>query len=50
MIASGMADFGYEYVNIDDCWTMKPGSTDPTLSGEPRDPPERSAPTAGSPI
>jgi alpha-galactosidase len=36
-IASGMADFGYAYVNIDGCWTMKPGSKDPTLSGEPRD-------------
>ena len=20
MVASGMADFGYQYVNIDDCW------------------------------
>jgi alpha-galactosidase len=25
MIASGMADFGYEYVNIDDCWMKKKG-------------------------
>jgi hypothetical protein len=37
MIASGMADFGYAYVNIDGCWTMKPGSPDPMLSGEARD-------------
>ena len=37
MIASGMADFGYAYVNIDGCWTMKPGSPDPMLSGETRD-------------
>ncbi len=37
MIASGMADFGYAYVNIDGCWTMKPGSPDPLLGGEPRD-------------
>jgi alpha-galactosidase len=37
MIASGMADFGYAYVDIDGCWTMKPGSTDPALSGTPRD-------------
>lgn len=29
MIASGMADFGYQYVNIDDCWMMKPGSDSP---------------------
>ena len=37
MIASGMADFGYAYVDIDGCWTMKPGSTNPALSGPPRD-------------
>ncbi len=37
MIASGMADYGYQYVNIDDCWMMKPGSTDPNLSGPLRD-------------
>jgi alpha-galactosidase len=32
MLASGMADFGYQYVNIDDCW-MKRRGEDP-----PRDP------------
>lgn len=37
MVASGMADFGYAYVDIDGCWTMKPGSTDPALSGDPRE-------------
>jgi alpha-galactosidase len=37
MISSGMADHGYMYVNIDDCWSVKPGATDPTLQGEPRD-------------
>jgi len=37
MVSSGMADFGYSYVSIDDCWMMKPGSTDSTLNGEPRD-------------
>jgi alpha-galactosidase len=37
MVTSGMADFGYSYVSIDDCWMMKPGSTDPTLNGAPRD-------------
>ena len=25
MVASGMADFGYRYVNIDDCWMKKRG-------------------------
>ncbi len=37
MVSSGMADHGYMYVNIDDCWSVKPGSADPTLQGEPRD-------------
>ena len=37
MIASGMADFGYNYVNIDDCWMIKPGADDPMIGGEPRD-------------
>jgi alpha-galactosidase len=37
MINSGMADHGYSYVNIDDCWAVKPGSKDSTLLGEPRD-------------
>jgi hypothetical protein len=43
MISSGLADFGYQYVNLDGCWTMKPGSKDPALNGEPRD-----APPAGA--
>ncbi len=37
MISSGMADYGYAYVNIDDCWMMKPGSDDPLLNGPERD-------------
>ncbi|MGQ9589654.1 MAG: NPCBM/NEW2 domain-containing protein [Planctomycetota bacterium] len=37
MVASGMADFGYSYVNIDDCWMVKVGSNDPELGGDPRD-------------
>jgi alpha-galactosidase len=37
MISTGMADHGYMYVNIDDCWSVKPGAADPTLQGEPRD-------------
>jgi alpha-galactosidase len=36
MVSSGMADFGYQYVNIDDWWMVKPGYTDPDLGGEPR--------------
>lgn len=37
MVASGMADFGYAFVDIDDSWARKPGSTDPALSGPVRD-------------
>ena len=37
MVSSGMINHGYQYVNIDDCWAVKPGSTDPSLGGEPRD-------------
>jgi alpha-galactosidase len=37
MVSSGMMDHGYQYVNIDDCWSVKPGATDPMLGGEPRD-------------
>ncbi len=37
MIASGMADYGYQYVNIDDCWMVRPDTSDPEIGGEPRD-------------
>jgi alpha-galactosidase len=37
MVASGMIDHGYQYVNIDDCWAVKPGADDPSLGGQPRD-------------
>jgi alpha-galactosidase len=37
MIASGMADFGYQYVNIDDCWMVKVKSDDPEIGGPTRD-------------
>jgi alpha-galactosidase len=37
MVSTGMKDHGYQYVNIDDCWAVKPGSPDPMLGGEPRD-------------
>jgi alpha-galactosidase len=37
MVSSGMINHGYQYVNIDDCWAVRPGSDDPTLGGEPRD-------------
>jgi alpha-galactosidase len=49
MIASGMADYGYQYVNIDDCWMVKVGSSahdlgDPTRDAEGRILPNRSFP------
>lgn len=37
MISSGMADYGYQFVDIDDCWARKPGSHDPALQGPTRD-------------
>jgi alpha-galactosidase len=33
MINSGMADYGYQYVNIDDCWMVKANSTDSIIGG-----------------
>lgn len=37
MISSGMADYGYQYVNIDDCWMVKANSNDPEVGGPMRD-------------
>jgi alpha-galactosidase len=37
MVSTGMIDHGYMYVNIDDCWGVKPGSDNPELNGRPRD-------------
>ncbi len=37
MIATGMADYGYQYVNIDDCWMVKLNSDDPEIGGPLRD-------------
>jgi alpha-galactosidase len=37
MVATGMADYGYQYVNIDDCWMVKPNSEDPDIGGPVRD-------------
>lgn len=35
MVASGMADFGYEYVSIDDCWMPPPGPQARDAGGRP---------------
>ena len=37
MINSGMADVGYQYVNIDDCWMNAPKNNDPKRVGPLRD-------------
>ncbi len=37
MISSGMADYGYQYVNIDDCWTNSRNNKDPRRNGPFRD-------------
>jgi alpha-galactosidase len=37
MVSSGMIDHGYQYVNIDDCWSVRPEADDPGRRGQPRD-------------
>jgi alpha-galactosidase len=37
MVSSGMINHGYMYINIDDCWAVKPASPDSSLQGERRD-------------
>ena len=37
MVSSGMADVGYQYVNIDDCWMNAPRYGDPQRVGPLRD-------------
>ena len=36
MAKSGLMEHGWSYVNIDDCWEIKPNSDDPMLKGEQR--------------
>ncbi|MGN6491520.1 MAG: NPCBM/NEW2 domain-containing protein [Agriterribacter sp.] len=37
IVSSGLINYGWTYVNIDDSWSIKPGSNDPMRSGAPRD-------------
>lgn len=37
MIRSGLADHGWTYINIDDCWMRQPESEDPMVGGNIRD-------------
>jgi len=36
MVANGMINHGYMYVNVDDCWAVHRKSADPTYGGQPR--------------
>ncbi len=38
MVRTGMADVGYQYVSIDDCWMNAPKHSDPLRVGPLRDP------------
>src|ERR1043165_3534197 len=33
MISSGLINHGFMYVNIDDCWAVKPGAADQSVAG-----------------
>ncbi|HZQ47956.1 MAG TPA: glycoside hydrolase family 27 protein [Verrucomicrobiae bacterium] len=37
LVSSGMADVGYQYVNIDDCWMNAPTNREPSRVGPLRD-------------
>lgn len=37
MVSSGLVNYGYSYINIDEGWDIKPSSPDPTIGGSPRD-------------
>jgi alpha-galactosidase len=38
MLASGMADYGYQFIDLDDGWARKPGLSDAVLGEPVRDP------------
>jgi len=38
MVKSGLINHGWSYINIDDCWEIRPNSDDPILAGELRNP------------
>ncbi|MEK9138225.1 MAG: NPCBM/NEW2 domain-containing protein, partial [Bacteroidota bacterium] len=37
MVNSGLINHGWSYINIDDCWIIKPDAKEPEWQGEPRD-------------
>ncbi|HMK37777.1 MAG TPA: putative Ig domain-containing protein [Bacteroidota bacterium] len=38
MVTSGLINHGWTYINIDDCWEVKPDAQDSILGGQPRTP------------
>jgi alpha-galactosidase len=38
MVSSGLINHGWTYINIDDCWEIKPDAKEPELQGDPRTP------------
>ncbi len=49
MVSSGLANHGWTYINIDDCWMVRPGSSDPQTMGIPRNTSGRINPNAKFP-
>lgn len=49
LVKNGMAQHGWQYVSIDDCWARVPGSADPTVGGPTRDAEGRILPNAKFP-
>jgi len=47
MVASGLIDHGLRYVNIDDCWEIKPSKKDDPVLGGPQRNPDGSIRTNG---
>jgi alpha-galactosidase len=37
MVSTGLVNYGYSFINIDDGWNIKPSSSDPAIGGAPRD-------------
>ncbi|MDP4227746.1 MAG: NPCBM/NEW2 domain-containing protein, partial [Bacteroidota bacterium] len=37
LVNSGMVNYGYQFVNVDDCWAVKADSNDPIVGGITRD-------------
>lgn len=37
MVKTGLINHGWTFINIDDCWSIKPGSKDSLIAGDARD-------------